>query len=318
MSSPHRYTPQLYPASNPYVDSYFNQTQPSPFIPDTTLYPHSPYSSAPNTPRRVHFNDDTLFPEYQTTRSRRPSWHAGQIPAFISSMPIPQTDYGIHYIPPPETSSHTRRHSFSNTPYNNTPWTSPAQPYASWLYPPQPPAFQIHPFLNGESPRRDFYFDLSSPKFYPVRWVGPTQVVPITMDQLQEPATHPSITRLRIICDIIPQWPIDLEYNPYAQGGLHIPTPPVPISLGDILVALHRSLHMRISHIDWAKLSVSRETAVSRAYTRRCKNIPSLSQFELSQGVRRVDYLLEKVMFKGLVRVHGTADGFETMKLIVG
>jgi hypothetical protein len=177
--------------------------------------------------------------------------------------------------------------------------------------------FHLHPFLNGESPRPDFYFDLALPKFSPVLWTGPSQVTPLTMEHFSQPATHPPITRLRIICDTIPQWPIDLEYNPYHQGGLSIPAAPIPITLGDILIAIHRSLHTRISHMDWAKLSASEETAVARAYTRRCKSIPSVAQFEASQGVRRVDYLLDKNRFRGLLR-HSSGDGFETFKLVVG
>jgi hypothetical protein len=313
MSSPYRYTAQSYPTSHSYVDPYYTQKQPSPFIPNASLYPPSPYSSAPNTPgrNRVRFEDD-LFPELNQ-RLRRPSWDGGQAPV-MPPVAMPQPVYADPFLTA-GNQGFPRRHSFSGP--NQSLWANNSMPYAPWLYPPQPPSFQIHPFLNGESPRPEFYFDLSSPKFYPACWVGPGQVTPLTMEQLQEPATHPAITRLRIICDIIPQWPIDLEYNPYSQGGLNIPAPAVPISLGDILIALHRSLQNRISHIDWAKLTVSEETAVARAYTRRCKSIPSVSQFEASQGVRRVDYLLDRVMFKGLIRVPG-AEGFETMKLIVG
>jgi len=311
MSSPYLYTPHLYPASNPYVDSYFNQTQPSPFIPDTTLYPPSPYSSAPNTPRRVRF-DDELFAD-PPPRVRRPSWHGGQVPV-MPSVAIPSA-YASPFLQADQP-LHQRRHSFGGSPWSS-PFSTPTHPYAPWLYPPQPQQFHIHPFLNAESPRPDFHFDLSSPKFAPVLWIGPGQVTPLTMEHFSQPATHPPITRLRIICDILPQWPIDLEYNPYYQGGLSIPAPQVPITLGDILIALHRSLHTRISHIDWAKLSVSEETAVARAYTRRCKSIPSVAQFEASQGVRRVDYLLDKVMFRGLLRSSG-GDGFETFKLVVG
>lgn len=309
MSSAYLYTPHLYPASNPYVDSYFNQTQPSPFIPDSTLYPPSPYTSAPNTPRRVRF-DDELFPD-PLPRVRRPSWHGGQVPV-MPSVAIPQAGYSP-FLQPDQTPRDQRRHSFGNSSYYTgwSPYATPAQPYAPFLYPPQPQSFHIHPLLNGESPRPDFHFDLSSPRFSPVIWLGPGQVTPLTMDHFSQPATHPPITRLRIVCDIVPQWPIDLEYNPYQAA------PSVPITLGDILIAIHRSLHTRISHIDWAKLSVSEETAVARAYTRRCKSIPSVAQFEASQGVRRVDYLLDKVMFRGLLRVAG-GNGFDTLKLVVG
>lgn len=314
MSNPYLYTPNAYHAyqPTPYVDPYINQAQPSPFIPNATLYPSSPYSSAPGTPRRVHF-DDELFPDLPP-RPRRPSWHAGMMPP-MASMELPQSGYSPYLQPAPSYFSN-RRHSFGNSTYQS-PWSAyNALPGSPWLYPSQPPQFQIHPLLNGESPRPDFFFDLSSPVFSPVRRVGPGQSGPLTMDELRQPATYPPITRLRITCDIIPQWPIELEYNPYESGQLQLPVSAVPITLGDILVAIHRGLHTRISHIDWARLSLSEETAIARAYTKRCRSIPSLSQLEASQGVRRVDYLLDKVRFRGLLRVMGE-QGFETMKLVV-
>jgi hypothetical protein len=189
------------------------------------------------------------------------------------------------------------------------------------MYPTQPDTFLIHPYLNGETPRPDFHFDLSSPTFSPMRLVAPGQSALLSLDSLSEPATHPPITRLRIICDVIPQWPIELQYSPYAAAPTLSPSPlsnsPVPITLGDVLIALHRSLQTRISHIDWARLSISEETAISRAYTRRCRSVPQLAQFEASQGVRRIDYLLDKVVFRGLVRVLGM-EGFEKLRLVTG
>jgi hypothetical protein len=184
--------------------------------------------------------------------------------------------------------------------------------------------FLIHPYLNGEAPRPDFYFNLSTSTFSPMRLVAPGQSALLTLDDLSQPATHPPITRLRIVCDAIPQWPTELQYNPYAAAAAAIPLSAggggggaPPITLGDVLIALHRSLQLRISHLDWARLNVSEETAVARAYTRRCRAVPHLAQFEASQGVRRVDYLLDRVVFRGLVRVHGV-DGFETLRLVTG
>lgn len=37
---------------------------------------------------------------------------------------------------------------------------------------------------------------------------------------------------------------------------------------------------------------------------------------ERSQGVKRVDFLLDRVWFKGLIRASG--EGWDTMKLITG
>jgi hypothetical protein len=319
MSSAYLFTPSSYHSfqPTPYVDPYKNTPQNSPYIPDLSLYPsspyHSPHPSQPNTPlpRYVHFGDEP-WAAPPMRRPRRPSWHAGM------AVPSSPAAYSTQYLYPPPVYSHHRRHSFGTSPY--TPWT-PFPPASPWHYAqPLPPQFQIHPFLNAESPRPDFFFDVSHPHFAPSRLVGPGQSVHLSPEELRQPATHPPITRLRIICDAIPQWPIDLQYNPYFNGGVAPHSPDggmLPITLCDVLVAVHRSLHTRISHIDWARLSVAEETAVSKAYTRRCRSVPSTSEFEANQGVRRVDYLLDRVIFRGLLRV-SSSEGFETMRLILG
>lgn len=150
-----------------------------------------------------------------------------------------------------------------------------------------------------------------------------TSGTPLNLDELAQQATHPGVTRMKIICDLIPQWDVILEpQRDYASssGYLAVPHEPVasnqPITLGDVLVAVHRMLQTQITHRDWARLSNTEATNIARAYTRRCRTFPSAEQFEASQGVRRVDYLLDRFLFKGLVRLRGE-DGFETVKLIV-
>jgi hypothetical protein len=61
---------------------------------------------------------------------------------------------------------------------------------------------------------------------------------------------------------------------------------------------------------------LSEEIAIARAYTRRCRSIPSVSQLEASQGVKRVDFLLDRFIFRGLIRAPGE-DGYDEWKLIV-
>ncbi|KAF9232431.1 hypothetical protein BU15DRAFT_10476, partial [Melanogaster broomeanus] len=157
--------------------------------------------------------------------------------------------------------------------------------------------------------RMNLYFDLADPSFLPL-WIGPGQTAPITPDELREPATDPSITRMRITHDAIPDWPIDIQYHDYTAS-----TTPFPITLGDVLYLIHSSLHRQITHQDWAQLSLSEETAIARAYTRRRKSVPSAAQEQASQGVKRIDYLREKHIFRGLVGTHDE-DGFHHWKLI--
>ena len=71
---------------------------------------------------------------------------------------------------------------------------------------------------------------------------------------------------------------------------------------------------MGISHVDWAKLSMTEETQVARAYTKRCRSAASQEMMIRAQGVKKVDFLLEKVWFKGLLRI---GESYEQMRLVV-
>jgi len=92
-----------------------------------------------------------------------------------------------------------------------------------------------------------------------------------------------------------------------------------PINLGDILVAIHQKMHQRITHQDWGRLSMSEEALISRAFTRRCRmesmrnDATFHSDVELperQQGVKVVDFLLGRHIFRGLVR---SEDGYVKM-----
>jgi len=158
----------------------------------------------------------------------------------------------------------------------------------------------------------DFHFDLASPSFSPLFWAGHGHTTMISAEELREPATYPPITRMRITHDSIKHWPIDLEfqYDGYTDPAAH-----PPITLGDVLYLIHSSLHRQVTHQDWARLSVSKETAIARAYTRRYRSVPSSAEAEASQGVKRIDYLLDKHVFRGLIRTHDE-DGFYHWRLI--
>lgn len=151
-------------------------------------------------------------------------------------------------------------------------------------------------------------FDLSLATFAPIRYLGPGQSALLSADELNQPATHPPINRLQIICDLIPQWPINLEYNAPTNGL------PPPITVYDVMLAVWQNLQVGISHVDWAKLSMGEETQVARAYTRRCRTAATQEMMLRAQGVKKVDFLLDKVHFKGLLRI---GDSYEQMRLVV-
>ena len=43
---------------------------------------------------------------------------------------------------------------------------------------------------------------------------------PLNPDSLHQPVTYPQLPNLCITCDLIPQWPIDLELHPNALAAL--------------------------------------------------------------------------------------------------
>ena len=83
------------------------------------------------------------------------------------------------------------------------------------------------------------------------------------------------------------------------------------------LSILVETLQRRIGQGEWVRLSTREMNQVSAAYSRRCRTYPSVEAFEEAQGVRRVDYLLDNYMFRGLVRAN-PQEGFARMRLLVG
>lgn len=317
MSAPYVYSPYR---NSPYLAPFYGQPN-SPFIPDLSLS-DSPFmqpNSLPPSPNPQNFPTSTYpqfvpFPasadEYSQspwTRERRLSWNAGAAP--------PPTQNAAWLRPTPQ-----RQRTRSASGYNFQP---PADPNAYWSnpspynpfpqYPTAPPQFFLHPFLNGESPRADFVFDLSAPNFAPLRYVGNNQTVPITPEELGQVATHPPIHHLKIICDLIPNWPIEINYNQYAGGNTYSPVPP-PLKLGDVLSAVWWFMQMSITQTSWASLTPQQEHMVGVAYTKRCRAMPSAELALRNKGVKKVDFLLGKKWFKGLVPV---GDDLETLRLHV-
>ncbi|KAF9458860.1 hypothetical protein BDZ94DRAFT_1269686 [Collybia nuda] len=299
MSNPYVYSPFQYPSQYQETPYYYTPNPSTPFILDANLY-NSPYSNAsslpgtssnlyaPNTPTGVVFpssGDDEGYGSAwgNIMRQRRPSWNGTPGAPFLSPQPFPVTPI------------YNRRNSFENNIYAQS--------------------FRINPWINGEAPRGDFFFDLAPTAFLPVRLFGGGHSALLAPDQLQEPATYPTLTRLRIVCDMIPHWSIDLEFNGYGATTYHSGVPP-PITLADVLVAIHRSLHRRIAPVDWQRLGPVKEREVGKAYTRRCRAAGNRADYEFAQGVKRVDFLVGLTKMLGLVR-GGKVDGWDVMKLIV-
>ncbi|THH12530.1 hypothetical protein EW146_g7610 [Bondarzewia mesenterica] len=278
--------------------------------PGWSPYPYSPYYPFPPTPAAA-----------------RRAWQAGgRSPGNVNAPlpPVAPPDYPPH---PYEPFPRGRRHSFDGSYLHPNQWPlwNPPSPYHSphhfpWLFAPPPlPQPQIHALLSGDTPTQYIVFDLSAHAFSAHRRINTSQTVPLIAFDLDQAATSPEILRLRIVCDAIPQWTLDL----HVTGTTLHPRPrrerhSIPyITAGDILEALHTHLHKQVTHEEWGRLSSTQEIDVSRAYTRRHKSFPPMQQQQQKEGVKRVDYLLRNYYFKGLVWL-SPDNGVERMKLLVG
>ncbi|KAI8989915.1 hypothetical protein BD414DRAFT_485530 [Trametes punicea] len=325
MSVPFGYQYYYYPT--PYLSPYYHQPVVSPFIPPVFL-PPSPRPS-PRDERRVHWDDQPHV------RQRRPSWHGSLAPP---PNPVPFPSPPLLFTPlapvlpiasqPPPYYAHNRRRSDSCLP--QPAWVTFPTLVHPMAYPPSPPASAIHPLLNGESAGGPLLlFDLSLNTFNPQRITsyGQKSGTPLTLEELREPATYPSVWQMTITCEKLPEWPIVLEPHSTSRDRsrerspfLGVPsatTHDAPITVYDVLMAVHRTVQQQISHVDWARLSESDMRAVSKAYTRRCRTFSSAAAFEEAQGVRKVDYLRDDYMFRGIVR-ESAQEGFSKMKLVTG
>ncbi|KAJ7430765.1 hypothetical protein B0H11DRAFT_2134345 [Mycena galericulata] len=342
MASPFVYVPEASGSTPQYQNPYYTIPQgvASPFLPPSPLlYPSSPYlgpidgarasSTSPNAfnPNSVLWPD--AAPHYESAytagwiplspRQRTNSW---QGPAPQPNSPfIPPTAPGFLHAQSSYFPGHKKSNSWGNTA-GLPPWVTHANPYVNnggALLSPQKPLL-IHPFLNGDAPSPHFHFDLAPSAFMPLRLVStnPPQSA-VLGAEIREAAFHPPLMTLRILHPRLPFWPIDFQL-PAGAGA----APGHPISLGDVLVVVHQALHQRITQADWATLGEADAQGVARAFTQRCRGEAVRSRVppvqlrdrevaERNQGVKRVDFLLGKTIFKGLIRAPGDPEGVVRM-----
>ncbi|KAF8144202.1 hypothetical protein K438DRAFT_1486876, partial [Mycena galopus ATCC 62051] len=158
----------------------------------------------------------------------------------------------------------------------------------------------IHPFLNGDTPSPIFHFNLAPSGFKPLHLIpgDPPKATFLETAELQEEAFHPPRTTLRILHPRLPLLPIDfvLPHDiPDAQAA--------PITVADVLIAIHKILHKHITHKEWATVSAEDQRKVTRAFIQRCRAeaFNARERAEIGEGVKRVDFLLGETIFQGLL-----------------
>jgi hypothetical protein len=184
------------------------------------------------------------------------------------------------------------------------------------------PRPQLHNLINGDIIAPQLYINFVDADLVFRKRTGSGMYHHSTLSSydLEQPAMHPQMTRVRVVCDMIPQWPVDLQVlgtslSPHRRRRAALPY----LTLEDIMHAVHASLHRKISHQEWGRLSTSHETDVARAYTRRYKSTGSewSERQQQAEGVKRVDFLLKTTWFKGFTWLD-PENGVERLKLLVG
>jgi len=267
-----------------------NQSQqPSPFIPPANL-------EAGDSPYISPYRGTTALP--------------GSSPNANASNPLPGTPNTPLNFVPYEKFYHYGPGGWEYSTSSPSSFYNFAPPWITNLH--IPSGLHLHPLLSGDSGHISLIFDLSSPKFDPMKCLQSRRIERLSTADLNEPSTWPALTRLCIECDLVPQWPIKLDPVNFGgrlpPAGTYIP----PMTIKYVLTRIYDHFQQRIRHVDWAKLNIQDQIGISKAYTARCTALGSAEAFERSNGVKKIDYTLGNVWFKGLTRV---GDGTEMLKL---
>lgn len=309
-------------------------------------YPPVPYPvvvptvSPRGSPRR-YYEDEYYRAHHQYSS---PVWPAyaplppspSFLPAWIPLPPSPHVSPGSGMIPLPPPLTPPRgipQYLYPHDPYftpvarmytNCYPLNSADSSYPTTA-PPQ--RVQLHPLINGDSLRQDLILDLSMPTVRAlVRSPNPNSAYsPVHRAYLSQPAVIPPTSHLKIT------YPEFSQYAEAAANGWAVTVGPgsgggasggPPVTVEDVLKALHSSLRAPVSQIEWSRVSSAAKLDIAEAYTRRCRAAGSAAggssaelERELGQGVRRIDFLRNKCLFAGLQRQRD--DDNENFKLVV-
>ncbi|KAI8974822.1 hypothetical protein BD414DRAFT_497602 [Trametes punicea] len=121
-------------------------------------------------------------------------------------------------------------------------------------------------------------------------------VLPVTEQLVIEPATTPKVASITIICERLP-WAITV--NPTDNAPWAAPY----VTVGDVLYTLYRTLRLPVTPIELGlQADPAFQQRVQDAYIARYHRIthPGDREVEKAKMIKRVDFLCEAQMFKGL------------------
>ena len=181
----------------------------------------------------------------------------------------------------------------------------------------------LHPLISQESSGSlCLLFDLSSHTFGPQYFTRGCETQ-LRLDELSAPATYPPIHCIVITCNHLPQWPITIERHigttfsaPHHLSDIAAWTD-IPITTYDVLAVIYHALHLRVSATDWFNLAPGDQELIVTASRHRCHRAAETRWLDSGVGLRRVDYLHNCHMFRGLI-CESNQGGVAYVKMVVG
>lgn len=114
---------------------------------------------------------------------------------------------------------------------------------------------------------------------------------------------------MRYACE--PPLPVMVFYSPYFPWYIEARTQnPVGVTLYEMFMAIWQSMMTPISHEDYYNNEMDQDARedIAAAWARRCGN----NQEERNKGVRRIDFLMERVGLEGVTK---GKDGYFELKV---
>jgi len=111
---------------------------------------------------------------------------------------------------------------------------------------------------------------------------------------LSEPAIYPATPSIILLTDALP-WSITVT------------TKSTFITLYDVLQALHSSLRLQVTKVEWASLSRASQAVISTSFHKRVNGFSDRIKREkqLGRGVRRLDFLVGRTRLFGISALGG-------------
>jgi len=227
-------------------------------------------------------------------------------PGIYYSHSAPSTPYayqpGVLYTTPPAQSIPLPMWvPYPGYPYPTTPGHTPNH-LPSISLPQDPQLIDIlnsgmnMQWRNQENPR--IYYDIRDDPSRAMVETNPNRSV-LSHMHLKSGVTQPNISSMKIISKLFP-WEIDVSSG----------SPNVPVTVEDLINAVHETLQKHITNPEWWIVTQDVRDRVTKSYIVNCEapNVEKRGRRLVTkarnrkEGLRRIDWLLDNCVMKGLVK----------------